>query len=177
ACCKRPTRRISKSLLQKSDAPSKSFGQSEDPSDEGPGETTREASKSFPMTLSLTSRRGFTLLELLVVIAIIGVLIALLLPAVQKVREAANRAQCANNLKQFGLAIHMYHDTQRVFPPGYLNVVLPTFPALPASRTRWSMIAVITPYIEQYNLNQALDMTIPLYDRSNNVMPKNQFAV
>ena len=67
-------------------------------------------------------RRGFTLIELLVVIAIIAILIALLLPAVQQAREAARRTQCRNNMHQIGVALHNYHDTHRVLPPGQIGM-------------------------------------------------------
>jgi prepilin-type N-terminal cleavage/methylation domain-containing protein len=102
-------------------------------------------------------RSGFTLIELLVVIAIIGVLIGLLLPAVQKVREAANRMSCSNNLKQLALACHNYHSTYDVFPPGYLGVPNPpgafngffTYQDL-------GLLVFLMPYMELNNITNQL---------------------
>ena len=99
------------------------------------------------------TRRGFTLVELLVVIAIIGVLVALLLPAVQQAREAARRMQCANNLKQYGVAIHTYHDTWKK---------IPTAPMANAQNGNWGLPvpglqAIILPQMEQQ----------PLFDQIN----------
>lgn len=113
-------------------------------------------------------RRGFTLVELLVVIAIIGILVALLLPAVQSAREAARRMQCQNNVKQLGLALHNYHDTVGVFPPaiitpGAAGTVNPT--QYNTLGPGWTI--AILPYAEQQNLYNSFDFTKPINDAAN----------
>ncbi|MFO0866025.1 MAG: DUF1559 domain-containing protein [Gemmataceae bacterium] len=100
-------------------------------------------------------RRAFTLIELLVVIAIIAVLIALLVPAVQKVREAAARSQCQNNLKQIGLALHGYHDSYKVLPPGYIYYQSPWKGQTDYSESCWPYR--ILPYIEQTSLYKTVN--------------------
>ncbi len=106
-------------------------------------------------------RRGFTLIELLVVISIVGLLIALLLPAVQAARESSRRAQCVNNLKQIGLALHDYHGSHQTFPPGYVSGFddqgNDTGPG-------WGWAAMLLPRFEQTPLFNSINFDLAIED-------------
>jgi prepilin-type N-terminal cleavage/methylation domain-containing protein/prepilin-type processing-associated H-X9-DG protein len=113
-------------------------------------------------------RRGFTLIELLVVIAIIGVLTAILLPAIQRVRETANQVKCASNLRQIGIALNDYHAFNNVFPPGYVDGQTnpnntPDLDVGPG----WGWAAFLLPYVEQGNLWEQIDFTKPITSGNN----------
>jgi prepilin-type N-terminal cleavage/methylation domain-containing protein len=129
-------------------------------------ETSRKRPPSSP-------RIGFTLIELLVVIAIIAVLIALLLPAVQSAREAARRAQCANNLKQIGLAMLNYHDVTGVFPTNFYG----TYPPNWNIYFYHSWLAMMLPYIEQGPIYNSINFSVTNWDAKNNTAYLTNIAV
>ena len=117
-----------------------------------------------PRTRSTVCRGGFTLIELLVVIAVIGILIALLLPAVQQARAAARRSQCKNNLKQIGLALHNFHDTHQAFPPARLILNLTRLNddmGLMTGMDEPSWLVWVMPYVEQSQLYHEFDTFAP----------------
>ncbi|MDX1944840.1 MAG: DUF1559 domain-containing protein [Pirellulaceae bacterium] len=114
-------------------------------------------------------RRAFTLVELLVVIAIIGMLVALLLPAVQSAREAGRRSACANNLRQQGLALQNYHDTLHVFPPAYVANTRASNrdPATYDGPPGWAWGMLLLPFMEQGNLREQFNVNLPCQHASN----------
>ena len=124
---------------------------------------------------------AFTLIELLVVIAIIGILVAVLLPAVQMAREAGRRIQCLNNLKQIGLALHNHELANGFFPSAIDDKVTVAFPTVAARNYRWSTLAMLTPYLEQSVIYNRLNLDIPMYCPPQfpptNIHPNNAEAV
>jgi prepilin-type N-terminal cleavage/methylation domain-containing protein/prepilin-type processing-associated H-X9-DG protein len=111
-------------------------------------------------------RRAFTLVELLVVIAVVGLLLALLLPAVQAARETARRSQCTNNLKQIGLALQNYHDSLRTFPPGYC-AAMPYVDGATDTAPGWGWAALILSQIEQEAVKGEVNYSVPLEHPAN----------
>src|SRR5687767_9903103 len=122
------------------------------------------------------SRRAFTLIELLVVIAIIAVLIALLLPAVQSAREAARRAQCSNNLKQLGLALHNYHDINNAVPP-FAQVGTQQPGQVGPFNQDYSMTVRLLPMMEQSTLYNAINFAHPGNDNADFVGTRTNTTV
>ena len=126
---------------------------------------------------SRRSRRAFTLVEMLVVIAVVGVLVALLLPAVQAARESARRIACANNLRQLGVAAQIHHTSHGHFPAGSVAKADPADATTPWTFYRWSTLATLSPYLENTAAYNALNLKVPLYNSSLQISPVNQAGV
>ena len=128
------------------------------------------------------TRKAFTLIELLVVIAIMGLLVALLLPAVQAARETARRIQCANNQKQIGLGLQNFHDSRKYFPSSFQST--PEVPGMgPADATSgdagpgWTFLMQIAPFLEEQNLQQQFNLKLPAWDPANANAAKARVAL
>lgn len=101
-----------------------------------------------PVSRAMDRRAGFSLIELVAILAVLGILVALLMPAIQAAREAARRGTCVQNLQRIGAAFHSYHDTYGVFPPSYVNI---------GEEVRWGWATLILPYVEQQSLFEQLE--------------------
>jgi prepilin-type N-terminal cleavage/methylation domain-containing protein len=133
------------------------------------------------MKTNYPNRSGFTLVELLVVITIIGILVALLLPAIQAARESARCMQCKNNLKQLGIGLHNYESGRGAFPPAHPGKVSDKYkddPRATPFHFSWSVLAQLTPYLEQIPISQKVDVTEPCLSLStssyNEAFPDNE---
>lgn len=123
-------------------------------------QSIEKISYRLPREATGTGRRAFTLVELLVVIAIIGILMSLLLPAVQAVRESARRTQCKNNIRQVALALHMFHDSNERLPAGWIGDSVDNLPG-------WGWATKALPFMEQTNLYDTIQFQLAIDDPSN----------
>lgn len=124
-----------------------------------------------------TSPTGLTLIELVVVVALIGILVAMLLPAIQDARASARRISCQNNLRQIGVAMHHYEGAMGHLPAGAESREYPSAPSHPYTFYRWSALAHLTPYLEEESLHQSIDFSEPLYGPDLQVTAVNRASV